>query len=41
MRAHLALVHEFGEGGERLLDRGRRVGGVQLVQVDAIGREPA
>ena len=39
--AHLALADELVERAERLLDRGLRVGRVQLVEVDAVGAEAA
>ena len=39
--ADLALLHQLVEGGQRLLDRGVRVGRVQLVEVDPVGAEPA
>ena len=34
-------AHELVERTQRLLDRCRRIGDVQLVEVDAIGAEPA
>ena len=37
--AHLALLDEVVERGERLLDRGQRIGPVQLVQVDPVSLE--
>ena len=36
----LALGHQLVERGDRLLDRGHRVRGVQLVQVDVVGPQP-
>ncbi|GMA93670.1 hypothetical protein GCM10025881_04940 [Pseudolysinimonas kribbensis] len=39
-RDHLALHDELVERAESLLDRHRRVGGVLLVEVDAVGAEP-
>ena len=39
--ADLALLHQLVERGQRLLDRGVRVGRVQLVEVDPVGAEPA
>ena len=38
---HLARAHQLVERAERLLERRRRVGKVQLVQVDAVGAEAA
>jgi len=38
--ADLALVNEVGEGGEGLLDRGVRLGPVNLVQVDVVSVQP-
>ena len=38
--ADLALGHQLVEGGQGLLDRGHRVRGVQLVQVDVVGLQP-
>ena len=40
-RPDLALVHEVGERGQRLLDVSMRVGPVHLVQVDPVGPQPA
>src|SRR6202042_1702958 len=37
----LALAHQFGERLQRLLDRGERIRGVELVEVDPVGVEPA
>ncbi len=37
--AHLALADEVGEGVEGFFDRRRRVGRVQLVQVDPVGAQ--
>ena len=39
--ADLAGMDQVVEGEERLIDRGVRVPGVELVQVDVIGAEPA
>ena len=39
--AHLALVHQVVQRRQRLLDRGRRFGPVQLVEVDPVGAQPA
>ena len=39
--AHLPGAHELLERTQCLLDRCRRIGDVQLVEVDAIGAEPA
>ena len=39
--AHLARAHQLVERAERLVDRHGAVGHVQLVEVDAIGAEPA
>jgi hypothetical protein len=39
--AHLARADQVVEGGQRLLDRGGRVGLVQLVEVEVVGLEPA
>jgi hypothetical protein len=36
----LALGHQLAERGDRFLDRGQRVRGVQLVQVDVVGAQP-
>ena len=37
----LALGHQFVQRCDRFLDRGHRVRGVQLVQVDVVGTQPA
>ena len=39
--AHLALPHQIGERGQRLVDRRQGVGIVQLEQVDIVGVECA
>ena len=38
--ADLALADQIVEGAQRLLDRGQRVGAVQLVEVDPVGLHP-
>jgi hypothetical protein len=38
--AHLALGHELRHRPDRLLDRGRAVDAVQVVEVDVVDPEP-
>ncbi len=39
--SNFSAAHELIEGAEHLIDRSQRVEGVELVQIDVVGPEPA